>query len=95
MVTADHGNAEDMVERTSDGEARLTPSGAPYWKTAHSTNPVGIYIYEEGPQRFELRADLPEAGLANVASTTLHLLGFEPPAEYASSILKPILEQTV
>jgi 2,3-bisphosphoglycerate-independent phosphoglycerate mutase len=62
IVTADHGNADHMLE----------PDGSP--NTAHSTNPVPFVITVDGLQ-------LADAGiLADVAPTTLALLGIEQPA---------------
>jgi 2,3-bisphosphoglycerate-independent phosphoglycerate mutase len=63
IVTADHGNCEQMLQ----------PDGSP--NTAHSTNPVPLVVTAAG---IELR----EGGiLADVAPTTLRLLGLEQPPE--------------
>jgi 2,3-bisphosphoglycerate-independent phosphoglycerate mutase len=64
IVTADHGNADEMLE----------PDGSP--NTAHSLNPVPFVVTVEGA-----RLD-PEGGiLADVAPTTLALLGVDQPPE--------------
>jgi 2,3-bisphosphoglycerate-independent phosphoglycerate mutase len=60
IVTADHGNADDMLE----------PDGSP--NTAHSTNPVPLVVTVEG-------LSLTEGRLADVAPTTLALLGIDQP----------------
>ncbi len=61
IVTADHGNAEHMIE----------PDGSP--NTAHTTNPVPLIVTVKD-------ADLRPAGiLADVAPTTLDLLGIDQP----------------
>ena len=61
IVTADHGNADNMLE----------PDGSP--NTAHSTNPVPLVVTVGG-------LDLDKGGvLADVAPTTLALLGIEQP----------------
>jgi 2,3-bisphosphoglycerate-independent phosphoglycerate mutase len=87
VVTADHGNAEDMVERDKHGSPERNQDGSMKGKTAHTTNPVGIWIHRpEGPQ-LPLRRDLPDAGLANLASTLLELLGYAPPEDYLPSLL--------
>jgi 2,3-bisphosphoglycerate-independent phosphoglycerate mutase len=64
LVTADHGNAERMLE----------PDGvSPY--TAHTTNPVPLIVTAAG-------AELREGGeLADLAPTSLQLLGIERPVE--------------
>ena len=45
VVTADHGNSEDMVERDKNG-APLYDDGQPVFRTAHSVNPVPFMIRE-------------------------------------------------
>jgi 2,3-bisphosphoglycerate-independent phosphoglycerate mutase len=87
LVTADHGNAEDMVERGRDGRPRRSAEGRLVARTSHTTNPVGFWIHRPGVSVPALRADLPGAGLANVAATTIELLGFRPPEDYLPSLL--------
>jgi 2,3-bisphosphoglycerate-independent phosphoglycerate mutase len=87
VVTADHGNAEDMVEREADGRPLRDVAGAPVGKTSHSVNPVSFVVREFGGRVMRLRDDLPGAGLANVAATLAELLGFVAPAEYEPSLL--------
>lgn len=87
VVTADHGNAEDMVERDAEGVPVMDATGRPRFKTAHSTNPVTFCVRDYGGRSFGLRADLPAAGLANVAAGLAELLGFEAPTEYEPSPL--------
>jgi 2,3-bisphosphoglycerate-independent phosphoglycerate mutase len=75
IVTADHGNSDEMV-----GE------GGGYTQTAHSTNPVP-FIFVSARRRPRLRE---EGVLADVAPTILDALGIEKPAEMTgeSMILK-------
>ncbi len=87
VVLADHGNADDMVERKKDGTPKLGDDGAPRRRTSHSLNPVPFVIHRPGRDPLALRDDLADAGLANVAATVLELLGFEPPDGYAPSLL--------
>ncbi|MCF2143554.1 MAG: 2,3-bisphosphoglycerate-independent phosphoglycerate mutase [Candidatus Heimdallarchaeota archaeon] len=76
IVTADHGNCDDM----------LSPDGKT--KTAHSLNPVGFWIVDNNWQgEYEIKSNLEEPSLANVAATILNLLGFEQPASYRESLL--------
>ncbi|MFM7785419.1 MAG: 2,3-bisphosphoglycerate-independent phosphoglycerate mutase, partial [Gammaproteobacteria bacterium] len=79
LVTADHGNAEEMFELDRKTGSVLTgPSGRPRAKTSHTLNPVPLYLHDRvSGGRLGFRAD-PEAGLANIAATTAQLLGFEP-----------------
>jgi 2,3-bisphosphoglycerate-independent phosphoglycerate mutase len=70
LVTADHGNAEEMVELLTGGPM-----------TAHTTNPVPVVLVvpEESPLRHvRLRED---GRLASVAPTVLRLLGVPAPPD--------------
>ena len=87
LVTADHGNADDKVERDSAGEPRLREGGEPELRTAHSLNPVMFAVHDYGGLPIRLRDDLPDAGLANVAATILQLLDLEIPSDYEPSLL--------
>lgn len=87
VVTADHGNSEDMVERDKQGEPRMGPDGSPLWKTAHSTNPVPLYVVDHGEQDWSPVEGLDSPGLSNLAATLLVLLGLEAPADYRPSLV--------
>jgi 2,3-bisphosphoglycerate-independent phosphoglycerate mutase len=68
VVTADHGNAEQMID---------PKTGGPH--TAHTTNPVPFILVDDRGPRRRLR---PEGGkLGDVAPTLLDLLGMRPPDE--------------
>jgi 2,3-bisphosphoglycerate-independent phosphoglycerate mutase len=73
IVTADHGNADEMLE--ADGK---TP------KTAHSLNPAPFIIFDEG-REFKFKAG--EFGLANVAATIAEILGIAPHPAWEESML--------
>jgi 2,3-bisphosphoglycerate-independent phosphoglycerate mutase len=89
VVTADHGNAEDMVERDKQGRPRMGEEGTPLWKTAHSTKPVPLYVVDYSDQEW-LPADGVEApGLSNLAATLLTLLGLEVPENYRPTLVVP------
>jgi 2,3-bisphosphoglycerate-independent phosphoglycerate mutase len=87
LVTADHGNADDKVERNSDGEPLMSDDGLPRLRTAHSLNPVVFTVHDFAGAPVRLRGDLPDAGLANVAATILDLLDLPVPADYEPSLL--------
>ena len=67
-VTADHGNADQMLE-TKNGKSSV--------RTAHSLNPVPFILYDP-EQRHVFREG--SFGLANVAPTLLKLMDLEAPA---------------
>lgn len=89
IVTADHGNADDMYERNKDGSFLVDPeTGRPTARSSHSLNPVPFMIVDQArPDRWRLREDLPEAGLANIAATALGIMGFRAPQDYEPSLL--------
>lgn len=66
LITADHGNAEMMVD---------PDNGGPF--TAHTTNPVPLILVSEKHRGAKLR----EGKLADIAPTLLELAGIEIPAD--------------
>ena len=88
VITADHGNADDMVEHAKDGSPKLGEDGAPKVKTSHSLNPVPCIIYDpeyKGDYQKELREGL---GISSIAATIMNLLGYEAPEDYDPSVIK-------
>lgn len=72
LITADHGNAEQMCDE----------NGEPF--TAHTTNPVWLVLVDDSRKDVRLR----EGGrLADVAPTMLKMLGLEQPLEMAGESL--------
>jgi 2,3-bisphosphoglycerate-independent phosphoglycerate mutase len=90
IVTADHGNSDDMFERNKkSGEVAYDEqTGVPKPKTAHSLNPVPIYVFDpSGSVQMKL-ANQKDLGISSIAATCLKLLGFEPPEDYTPSIIE-------
>ncbi len=87
LVTADHGNADEMIERDKKGALQRGEGGRFRPKTSHSLNRVPCHLVG-APAGVGLRVD-EEAGLANVAATLLELLGAPKPEAYARSLLAP------
>ncbi len=74
LLTADHGNAEEMA----------FPNGEP--NTQHSTNPVPVVFIAKDAGRFAVR----DGGLVDVAPTLLGLLGLPVPSRMTGrSLLDP------
>lgn len=69
VIIADHGNADKAIN----------PDGTP--NTAHTTNPVPLFVIDDRPIR------LRDGVLADVAPTILDLMGMEKPAEMTGSSL--------
>ena len=87
VVTADHGNAERMLILDEHGAPVLDESGTPIACTQHSTAPVPYTMEGASLETRSLRTDLPNAGLANIASTLMELLGVCAPAAWEPSLL--------
>ncbi len=90
IVTADHGNSDDMFQRNKkSGEIACDEqTGFPKPKTAHSLNPVPIYIFDPtGRVKMKLSSHK-DLGISSIAATCLKLLGFEPPQDYTPSIIE-------
>lgn len=92
VVSADHGNADDMFEHDEKtGKVKTDPvTGKPRAKTSHSLNPVPCYIYDPaGTAGLTLStASSKGLGISSLAATCLVLLGFIPPQDYDKSIVE-------
>jgi 2,3-bisphosphoglycerate-independent phosphoglycerate mutase len=71
LITADHGNAESMVDE----------NGNPH--TAHTCNPVPLVLVGDAGKGLHLRSGV----LADIAPTVLEILGIPKPAEMTGSSL--------
>ena len=88
ILTADHGNADDMYEHDKSGAVKLDKAGNPKRKTSHSLNPVPAIIVDpesKGEYKNELRSGL---GISSIAATCIDVLGLTPPADYDPSIIE-------
>jgi 2,3-bisphosphoglycerate-independent phosphoglycerate mutase len=91
VVTADHGNADEMYMRDKHGRVeRRKEDGRPVIRTSHSLNPVPFVIHDKNrADRYEIDpARTDHAGIANVTATCLELLGYEAPRELEPSIVR-------
>jgi 2,3-bisphosphoglycerate-independent phosphoglycerate mutase len=78
LITADHGNAEMMIDPAT---------GGPH--TAHTTNPVPFIIVAEDAKRFRLR---PNGSLRDISPTMLGMLGVDEPKEMTGEDLRAFLD---
>jgi len=82
VVTADHGNADQMIDVDSRGNALP--------RTSHSLNPVPFAIFD-----WRSPGDAPAVvrdgtrNLGYVAATCLELMGLQAPDDYLPSLLAP------
>jgi 2,3-bisphosphoglycerate-independent phosphoglycerate mutase len=74
LITADHGNAEMMVDPVT---------GGPH--TAHTTNPVPLIVICENSQQFTLK---PNGSLRDISPTLLGMLGLPKPKEMTGQDLR-------
>jgi 2,3-bisphosphoglycerate-independent phosphoglycerate mutase len=77
IVTADHGNADEMLEKGKKGQIAI--------RTAHSLNKVPFIIADK-EDRFAI---LPgeDYGLANVAPTVAKIFGLTPPESWEKAMI--------
>ncbi|MBQ6271100.1 MAG: 2,3-bisphosphoglycerate-independent phosphoglycerate mutase [Clostridiales bacterium] len=89
IITADHGNAEEMYELAKDGSPKADKDGRIKAKTSHTLNPVPCIFYDntENKDKYEV-VDSESYGLANIAATIADLLGVEKPECWESSMIK-------
>ena len=89
VCSADHGNSDDMCELDKKtGALKLDDKGKALPKTAHSLNPVPAIIYDPSGVSGAKKADVADAGIANLAATCITLLGYVPPADYTPSLVE-------
>jgi 2,3-bisphosphoglycerate-independent phosphoglycerate mutase len=95
LITADHGNSDDMYEHNKKtGAVALKADGTPKAKTSHSLNPVPCIVYDP-EYKGEYKADPKDAalneglGISSIAATVIDLIGYIPPADYDKSALRP------
>ncbi len=89
VVSADHGNADDMVERDKQQKPKIDPETERVKaKTSHSLNPVPAMIYAPNAVgEWRLTDESHRLGISSLAATCMTLLGFEPPDDYDPSVV--------
>jgi len=74
LITADHGNAELMIDPAT---------GGPH--TAHTTNPVPFIVVSDNSKQFTLRSN---GSLRDISPTILGMLGIDEPKEMTGQDLR-------
>ncbi|MGB9234679.1 MAG: 2,3-bisphosphoglycerate-independent phosphoglycerate mutase [Terriglobales bacterium] len=74
LITADHGNAEMMID---------PETGGPH--TAHTTNPVPFIVIAEDAKQYTLK---PNGSLRDISPTMLGMLGITEPKEMTGADLR-------
>lgn len=94
VLSADHGNSDDMFEHEKKGGAVVRKEdGSPKAKTSHSLNPVPCIVYDpETKGEYDAKpgeGSLVEGlGISSLAAACIQLLGYVPPADYDASVLR-------
>jgi 2,3-bisphosphoglycerate-independent phosphoglycerate mutase len=87
LITADHGNADEMWQHDKRGAPLRGPDGAPQPRTSHTLNPVP-FIVVDPDRRLDLRRDLDTPGIASVGASVLMAMGIPAPADWEPSLLR-------
>ncbi len=89
LITADHGNADEMYEvDKKTGQPKTKPDGSFRAKTSHTLNPVPLIYYDnqtDGAVALRFGNDY---GLSNLAATMVNLLGYEAPEMWDDSMVE-------
>ena len=89
VISADHGNSDDMYEHAKDGSVKVDKAtGLPKAKTAHSLNPVPAIIYDPANAAQAKLTTKTGLGISSLAATCLNLLGYRSPEGYDPSLVE-------
>jgi 2,3-bisphosphoglycerate-independent phosphoglycerate mutase len=90
IVTADHGNADEMYELNEKTKQYLTDERGEFLpKTAHTLNPVPLTIVDSGYRgEYELDPSVTPRRLSNIAATALTLMGYRAPEGFDPSLVR-------
>ena len=88
IITADHGNADEMLELDKSGNAKTDKNGHAKVKTSHTLNPVPCFFYDNSNNdKYDVIKE-DGYGLANVAATVVTLMGEDAPDYWYKSMVK-------
>jgi len=89
VVTADHGNCEQMYAGDKKTGQPVPGAGGGFDpRTSHTLNPVPLALHRPATPRYSLNPVVTAPGLGHIAATLLALLGFERPADYCDSLVQ-------
>lgn len=87
VISADHGNADDMLEHDKKGNLVVDGDGQAARKTSHSLNKVPCIIFDADYQNdYELTLN-ENLGISSLGATCIELLGFKAPEGYDPSVI--------
>ncbi len=89
LITADHGNADEMYELDKKTQQpSQNKDGSFKAKTAHTLNPVPLILVDYATGGQLTLAPSATAGLSNIAATVANLLGYEAHPAWDASLLR-------
>ena len=89
IITADHGNADEMYEiNAKTGQPKKKADGEFSAKTSHTLNPVPCIFYSKRWKDSFSLTELEQRGLSNLAATVVNLLGYEAPLMWDQGLLR-------
>ena len=89
IITADHGNADEMAELDKKThEPKKNADGSYKPKTSHTLNRVPCILYNASGKELGLKEDRGTFGLSNVAATMVNLMGYKAPSMWDESMLE-------
>ena len=90
LITADHGNADEMAELDKKtGAPKRNKDGSLKAKTSHTLNKVPCILYDNvTADAYTVKEDDGHFGLSSVAGTVVNLLGYEKPEMWDDSLIE-------
>ena len=89
LITADHGNADEMYELDKKTkQPSLNKDGSYKAKTAHTLNPVPLILFDKVTGGKLGLKQTATAGLSNIAATVANLAGLEKHDKWDESLLQ-------
>ena len=91
LITADHGNADEMYEvDKKTGAPKVGKDGRYKAKTSHTLNRVPCIIYDntEAKTHYTVKEDKGQFGLSDVAATMVNLMGYKAPGMWGESMIE-------
>ncbi len=90
LITADHGNADEMAEiDKKTGAPKKNKDGSFKAKTSHTLNRVPCILYDNvAKDAYTVKEDDGHFGLSSVAGTVVNLLGYNKPEMWDDSLIE-------
>ena len=90
LITADHGNADEMAEiDKKTGAPKKNKDGSFKAKTGHTLNRVPCILYDNvAKDAYTVKEDDGHFGLSSVAGTVVNLLGYNKPEMWDDSLIE-------